>query len=157
MARGRYGPEFSRSDIEAMLQDPEVVRFSTRLAFSAEALRPGEFGHAEPSTLGPKGGFTLWLHPALEESVELLPLLVGYHIPSINYLDIAGPTEAELFGATLSGLEGEEYYTRLCQLVDGLPGPGAPELTEEVARLLEPPASSPSSCGGGGGGCGCEH
>ena len=125
-----------------MLADADIVRFPTQLQFSADALRPGEFGHAQPSPQGPKGGFTLWVHSALEERVDLLPLLVGYHVPSINYLDIAGPQEAEIFGATLCGMEVEAYYQRLCEIVDGLPGPRAPEITPEVAQLLEPPAEA---------------
>ena len=41
--------------------------------------------------------------------------------PGINYGDIATHEEAELFGATLLGLDQEHYYATLCKLADSLP------------------------------------
>ncbi len=160
VARERYGPELDPAAIRQLLGDGELVRFPTRLVFSSEALQPGEFAHAQVSPQGPKGGFTLFVHEEFEQRPEVLSLLVAYHIPSINYLDIAGREEAELFGAALHGLSIDAYYDRLCELADSLPGPGAPEITPEVAMLLEPPSSarlsppSAGSCGGGSWGCG---
>lgn len=159
LARERYGPVLDRGAVEALLADGEVVRFATRLEFRTDALRPGEFAYAQVSPQGPRGGFTLFVHEEFEARPEVLSLLVAYHIPSINYLDIAGREEAELFGAALHGLTLDDYYDELCQLVDALPGPKAPVATPEVARLLEPPvpgAAEPPSPGGcGSGGCGC--
>lgn len=140
LGRERYGPDFDPEAVRALLADPDVVRFSTQIEFSSAELRPGEFAYLKVSQQGPKGGFTLFVHDEFEGSPELLSLLVAYHIPSINYLDIAGPEEAELFGSTLHGLSKDEYYERLCALVDGLPGPKAPEITAEVAALMEPPS-----------------
>jgi hypothetical protein len=161
-ARERYGPDLGPASIERLLADGELVRFPTRVVYSTEALRPGEFAFAQVSPQGPKGGFTLFIHEEFEQRPEVLSLLVAYHIPSINYLDIAGREEAELFGAALHGLALDEYYDRLCELVDALPGPKAPVVTPEVALLLEPPSaaelgspSSPSPGGCGSGACGC--
>ncbi|MCB9913754.1 MAG: hypothetical protein H6828_01235 [Planctomycetes bacterium] len=138
LARARYGPEFGPERVLELLADPDLVRFPTRLEFTETELRPGEFAHAQVSAQGPRAGFTLYVHREFERRPELLSLLVAYHVPSINYLDIAGPEEAELFGATLHGLDVEDYYRILCELVDGMAGPKGPELTAELALLLEP-------------------
>jgi hypothetical protein len=49
---------------------------------------------------------------------ELIPLLIAYYIPSVNYGDVASHVEAELFGSTLLGIDVEEYYTVLCSVAD---------------------------------------
>ena len=151
-ARAKHGPAIDAAALLRMLADPEVMRFPVRIEYSAEPLMPGEFAYAQASPSGPKDGFTLFVHPAFEERPEVLPHLVAYHVPAINYLDVATRVEAELFGATLLGLDVDDYYARLCVLADELPGNGAPELTPEVAELLEP-SSAPLSFGGGG----CGH
>ncbi len=51
---------------------------------------------------------------------ELWPLLIAYHIPVINYGSIVEPADAELYGATLLGLEVEAYYQALCELTDAM-------------------------------------
>ena len=69
----------------------------------------------------PSGGFCLFIHPHFEDQPEVWALLIAYHIPSINYGEIVSHDEAELFGATLLGMEQEEYYRALCELVDSIP------------------------------------
>ena len=120
MARDRYGPSFDLAAIDRLLEDRELVRFPARIEFDAQALMPGEFGWAKPLGDRPSDGFALTLHPSFEEQPEIIPLLVAYHLVSINYLDLATHEEAELFGATLLGMEVDAYYDRLCELVDGL-------------------------------------
>jgi hypothetical protein len=39
----------------------------------------------------------------------------------VNYGEIVSHEEAELFGATLLGMDVEEYYRALCDLADGVP------------------------------------
>ena len=119
-ARRRHGPGFDRESLGRMLADAEIVRFETELRFDAAPLQRGEFGWAEPRGDDPREGFVLVLHPALEERSELLPLAVAYHVPSINYLDVATRHEAELFGAALLGLGVEEYYRKVCAMADEL-------------------------------------
>jgi len=141
-ARRKYGPQIDAAAVRRLLEDREVVRFPTELAFDASRLQPGEFAWACPKGEHPSEGFTLFVHPRFERRPEALPYLVAYHVPSINYLDVVTSREAELFGAALLGLELDEYYRRLCALADEL----------EHA----PPAPEPSAhrCGCGAGGCG---
>lgn len=144
-ARENYPDLTEEGALRRLLADPEVVRFPTALIFDTEFLIPGEFAHAEPRGETASDGFVLVVHPHFKERPEDLPYLVAYHIPSINYLDVATHREAELFGAILLGMEKEAYYKKVCDLADELgPVPGAEFLNE-----TGPGPDSGSCCGGG--------
>ena len=119
-ARQKYGESIGTDEVLAMLSDAEVVRYKTRLVFDSDALNKGEFAFAQAIGAHPSEGFILHVHPALEKSPEDLPLAIAYHMVVINYGDIAGSNEAELFGANLLGLEVDTYYDRLCAIADRL-------------------------------------
>lgn len=118
-ARRRYGGCVDSEAIVRMLDDRDVVRWPTRLRFDLSGLEQGEFAHAQPVGDHPRDGFVLFVHPAFEHTPEAWPPLIAYHIVRINYGDIASHEEAELFGATLLGIDVDEYYERLCNLADG--------------------------------------
>lgn len=120
-ARLKYGLYIDADAIVAMLDDPEVVRYPTGFRFDAEALLPGEFAHAQPCGEHPSEGFCIFIHPWFEQMPDAWPMLIAYHVPTINYGDIATADDAELFGATLLGLEVNAYYDALCELVDSMP------------------------------------
>ena len=121
LARSRYGPAIDSRAMRRLLADSEIVRFPAEIAFDAAPLRAGEFAWAMPRGDAPAAGFTLVIHPHFRDRPEVLPYLAAYHVPSICYLDIATHEEAELFGATLLGLDVDVYYERLCALADGIP------------------------------------
>ncbi len=134
-ARAAHGPELDADALARLLEDPEVVRFPTRLVVDDDGdLLPGEFAWARPRGERPSDGFDLLVHSHFRDRPEVWSLLVGYHLPSVNYLDIAAREEAELFGAALNGLEIEDYYARLCALADELPD--APERAPYTASLV---------------------
>lgn len=120
-ARERHGPEFDLAALERLFLDPECVRFPTTIRFDAGPLRAGEFAWPQPVGESPKEGFVLNVHTAFEGRAEALSLICAYHVVAVNYLDVATNVEAELFGATLLGIEVDDYYTRLCGLADELP------------------------------------
>ncbi len=150
VAREHHGPRFGEAQVRALLADPEVVRFPTDLAFDDAPLLPGEFGWARPRGERPSDGFTIVIHPVFEGRWDVLPLLVAYHVVAVNYLDVVTHEEAELFGATLLGMEVEDYYARVCELADSIPG--APEHDPTLAARFD--AAVPAS-GGCGGDCRC--
>ena len=126
-ARLLHGMYIDAEAIIKMLDDGDFVRYPVSLKFDAEHLQPGEF--AMPVALGdhPSAGFCLCIHPYFEQQPEAWPLLIAYHIPTINYGEIVSHEDAEHFGATLVGLDSETYYNALCELADSIPGaPGAP-------------------------------
>ena len=125
-ARLTHGMYIDAETIVKMLDDRTVVRYPVGIRFDDEPLEPGEF--AMPVQLGelPSAGFCLFIHPYFEQQPDAWPLLIAYHIPSINYGDIVSHEDAEHFGATLVGLEKDTYYEALCELADSIPGaPGA--------------------------------
>ncbi|MCP3978874.1 MAG: hypothetical protein GY716_06025 [bacterium] len=119
-ARRQYG-EIDWAAMQRMLGDSTVVRFPTEIRFDAGPLESGEFAY--PQQLGdrPEQGFHLIVHPAFAERHDVLPLLVAYQLVRINYGEIVTHEEAELFGAKLLGLDPDDYYRTLCELVDGIP------------------------------------
>ncbi|MCA9003044.1 MAG: hypothetical protein KDB61_14055 [Planctomycetes bacterium] len=144
-AKVRYPSPWDETALRQLLADPEVVRFPTALVFDDRNLIPGEFAHAEPRGERAADGFLLAVHPHFQDRWPDLAYLVAYHIPSINYLDVATHREAELFGAALLGLEIEAYYQKVCQLADELgPVPGAEFLGQSGSQ-----DGGGSCCGGG--------
>lgn len=116
-ARAKYGV-FDRESFLLLLQDRAFVRHPCALGYSATALEPGEIAWVEPRGEVPAAGFDLWVHPRFEGRDHATILVAAYQLVVVNYGDIATPELAELFGATLLGLEPDEYYRQLCALAD---------------------------------------
>ncbi len=126
-ARLRRGGLIDRTEMMRLLEDRAVVRYPLSVRFDAEPLQPSEFGCIEGLGEHPKDGFCLFIHPMFENVDELIPLLIAYYIPTVNYGEVATHVEAELFGSTLLGIDVEEYYTILCSVADTVSAlPGAP-------------------------------
>lgn len=120
-ARLRYGLYIDADAVFAMLEDRRVVRRPVSVRFDAGPLEPGEPANAQPAGQRAGDGFSLVIHPDLARRRELLPLVVAYYIPSMNYGEIVTHKEAELFGATLLGLDIDTYYQAMCEIADSLP------------------------------------
>jgi hypothetical protein len=119
-ARERVGGEIGWPELLQLLEDREFVRFPVQVVFSDEALEPGEFGWPQPLGEKPSAGYRLWLHPRFEGRDADCAVLAAYQLVAVNYGEVATHSEAELFGATLLGLEVEDYYARVCALADEL-------------------------------------
>ncbi|MBM4108748.1 MAG: hypothetical protein FJ255_08040 [Phycisphaerae bacterium] len=119
-ARLRHGLLVDEAAIRRILGDRDVLRFPVELAFDAGPLEPGEFAFPQPLGERPADGFRLCVHPLFRGVPDAVPMLAAYHIPTINYGEIVGPAEAELFGAALVGMPPDEYYSALCELADML-------------------------------------
>ncbi len=120
-ARARHPALGSPESLRVLLLDAEVVRFETQLVFDASRLEPGQFAESVSELLDGGQRFTLYVHPHFEARGTDLVCLVAYHIPSISYGKMASSADAEAFGATLLGLEVDDYYARVCKLADELP------------------------------------
>lgn len=161
-AREKYGPTIDEGALLRMLQDPEVVRFSTHLVYDEEALMDGEFAWARALGDSPKDGYHIVVAPMFRDRPGDIVAIVAYHLVRVNYLDVATHVEAELFGAALLGIEVDDYYARLCALADELPRPAMREVldfddADENLPVLAPTAPT-AAIGGGGcgsGACGC--
>ena len=125
-ARARYGPDIDAAAILRIVDDRDIVRYPVGVRFDAAALETGEFAHAVPLGDHPQKGFCLFVHPAFESQPGLWPLLIAYHIPPINYGDIADSEDCEHFGAALLGLDLDTYYLALCRAADSIVPPSNP-------------------------------
>ncbi len=122
-ARLRRSVLIDRVEMMRLLEDRSVVRYPLGVRFDAEPLESGEFACLEALGDHPSDGFCLFIHPMFELADDLIPLLIAYYIPSVNYGDVTSHVEAELFGATLLGIDVEEYYRILCSVADTVSGP----------------------------------
>lgn len=125
LARRRYGPHIDVPALMRILEDREIVRYPVTLRFDAAPLQPGEFAFAAQRGARPSEGFDLFVHPHFRDRCDDLPLLIAYHLVCVNYGEIVTHEQAERFGATLLGLDVDEYYRRLCDLADEISGGGA--------------------------------
>ncbi len=123
LARQRHGPVIDDAAIMRVLDDRDIVRYPMGIRFDAAGLETGEFAHAMPLGEHPREGFCLFVHPVFERQRDLWPLLIAYHIPPVNYGDIADAEDCERFGAALLGFDVEDYYSVLCEAADSLPPP----------------------------------
>lgn len=119
-ARERYGPFIDDAKIMRILDDREIVRYPVGVRFDSTPLQSGEFAYAMPLGEHPRDGFCLFIHSSFVEQRDLWPALIAYHIPPINYGDIADAEDCELFGATLLGLDVNAYYMLLCEVADSI-------------------------------------
>lgn len=119
-ARLKYGLYIDTDTILRMLDDRAVVRYPTAIVFDASPLQPHEFAFPQPVGFHPSDGYALCIHPRARQQREVLPLLIAYHIPVINYGDVVDAGAAELYGATLLGLGVDAYYEALCEIADAM-------------------------------------
>ncbi len=141
-ARQKHGPTMDWPAMQNLLADRDFVRHPVTVTFDHDNLSTELFAELVMTGDVPADGYDLRLHPSLRDAPPIWPLCVAYHIVAVNYGEIVSHEEAEQFGATLLGLDQEQYYQELCNLTDALHG-----LSETSAPSPEP--SSSGCCGGG--------
>ncbi|VAX36278.1 hypothetical protein MNBD_UNCLBAC01-864 [hydrothermal vent metagenome] len=118
MIRDKYGFDIDYNTLLDILSDEEVVRYPVRLEFNSEVLEQGMFAKAQPVSENPSDGYVIFVHEYFQNQLEVVPALVLYHLVSVNYGDFSTCKDAELFGASVLGMEQEDYYQLICQLAD---------------------------------------
>jgi len=120
LGRQRHSPLRTLAEMQSLLADRDVVRYPVEVVFDAEPLEDGEFAFADMAGTRPDAGYRMCIHPQFEGHATALPLLIAYHLPTINFGPIVNADESEAFGAELLGLDQDAYYTRLCALADSI-------------------------------------
>lgn len=120
--REKYGPEIDDIVLLDILSDDEFIRFPTRVEFNTSRVDEGLFAVADPIEDSPQRGYIIYVHEFFKDKTEFLPALVLYHLVTVNYGDFASHEDAEIFGATVLGMDKEDYYQLLCNLTDMIPG-----------------------------------
>ncbi len=143
----KYGPSIGWSQLQQILADRDCTRYPCTIVFDESPLRDGEFAHPVPVGSRPEEGFRMHVHPFFSTQPGALPGLILYQLVLVNYGDFASPTDAEVFGAAVLGIDREEYYAQLCELAD---------MVSAGIATADPAELESAGCGGGCGG-GCNH
>jgi hypothetical protein len=118
VAHHRHAPLTTRSIAELLL-DPGCLRHPVRLVFEFGDMAMHQFAQPDIDWRDPdRRGKVLYLRPLLRARPDLIALAVAYMIPVLNYGDIISDDHCLLYGATLLGLTGGEFYQKICALAE---------------------------------------
>ncbi len=119
-ARKRLGAPLNAHNLYIFLTDTECLRYPTSIVFDRNNLEPHQF--AQPLHIAAKQGLTCELHvdPQLNDTPDLLYLVVAYMAAVINYGEAATSELAEMQGALLTGMDQEDFYEKICAIADSI-------------------------------------
>jgi hypothetical protein len=114
----KHGP-ITPDKLEALLQDPDCLRYPLRLVFEFGEMAMHQFAQPDLDCRNTeKDGRVLYLRPTLRERPDLVVLAVAYMLPVVNYGEIITDEHCLLFGATLIGLLEQEFYQQICAIAE---------------------------------------
>ncbi|MEW8508506.1 MAG: hypothetical protein AB2598_17565 [Candidatus Thiodiazotropha sp.] len=116
--RHRYGTDIDYQVVLNMLDDRKSVRYPVQVRFATTGIEPGMFANTQPVSDNPEDGYTISLHSYFEHRHHDLPALILYQLVLVNYGDLATANDAEIFGATVLGMDRDAYYEHITSLVD---------------------------------------
>lgn len=116
--REKYGKFIDHETVLKILNDPEFVRYPTRIVFDSSKLETGMFAAAEKTGVDSDEGYVIFVHEYFKGRDGDLAAVVLYHLVTVNYGDFATFNEAEEFGSAALGMDKEYYYQYLCRLAD---------------------------------------
>ncbi len=118
--RARYGPTIDNAVLARILDDRKSIRYPVRIEFGSEGIEPGLFAITESISDDPEEGYVITLHEHFRNQPEAIPALVLYQSVIVNYGDLAGAADGEIFGAGVLGMERDDYYALICRLADSI-------------------------------------
>ncbi len=118
VAHHRHAP-LTFAGLDALLSDPECLRYPVRLAFEFGEMAAHQFAQPDLDPHNPsQDGRVLYLRPMLRDRPDLILLAVAYMIPAINYGEIVTDEHCLRYGATLLGMMEDEFYKAICDVAD---------------------------------------
>ena len=118
VAHHKHAP-LTFAGLDALLADPECLRYPTRLVFEFGEMAGHQFAEPGPDLRHPEqDGRVLHLRPLLRDRPDLALLAVAYMIPVINYGDIVTDEHCVRYGATLLRMMESEFYDAVCRMAD---------------------------------------
>ncbi len=118
VAHHKHAP-LTFAGLDALLSDPECVRYPTRLVFEFGEMAAHQFAQPDLDHRNPsQDGRVLYLRPMLRDRPDLIILAVAYMIPAINYGEIVTDEHCLRYGATLLGMLEDEFYKAICDMAD---------------------------------------
>ncbi len=131
----KYGSGITFSVLQDILQDRKFVRYPVNIIYDSARIEAGLFISTE-MTLAAQGhrsdedddyvkqvdrSYDFIVHEFFKGQPDKLLPLVLYHLPTVNYGDIATYEDAEVFASALMQMEQDDYYQLVCDLVDAIP------------------------------------
>lgn len=116
--RRRLGGGLDEGNLQRYLSDSECLRYPTTIIFDADALEPQQFAGVEMVGEGELRVCILHMRPCYDGCTGDLPYLVAYMAAAVDYGIAASPDLSLRHAATLMGLPEDDYYERLCAIVD---------------------------------------
>jgi len=118
VAHHKHAP-LTFAGLDALLTDPECLRYPTRLVFEFGEMAAHQFAQPDLDHRNrEQDRRVLYLRPLLRDRPDLAVLAVAYMIPVINYGEIVTDEHCLRYGATLLGLMEPEFYQAICQMAD---------------------------------------
>ena len=106
-------------NIETFLQDPECVRYPTRILYEYGEMAMHQFAQPELDYRNISGrSYILYLRPDLKNRPDLIPLAIAYMVPLINYGEIIKDDHCVKYGAALLGMDEDAYYAKVCEMAE---------------------------------------
>ena len=118
--RDKFGSSWSPELVEEVLESRAFTRFPCRLIYEDAVLERGELAVPILRREAPEDGYDLFVHPYFMNDPDHLPHVVFYQLVVVNYGKLAGPEQAECFGAAALGMDKDEFYKTLCELSDAI-------------------------------------
>ena len=131
----KYGSAITLSVLQDILQDRKFVRYPVNIIFDSTRIEAGLFIKTE-MTVSDQGhqadedseyvkpverSYDFIVHEYFEGQPDKLLPLILYHLPTVNYGDIATYEDAEVFASALMKMEQDDYYQLVCDLADAIP------------------------------------
>jgi hypothetical protein len=111
----KHGHATNMRVMELVLADRDVIRRDVSWKFETALLQAGEFAVAVPS----EEGYVIAVHEDFKTKQKVLPVIIAYHLATVNYGEhVIEAEEAELFGASLLGLEVDDFYNEMFQIAE---------------------------------------
>ncbi len=131
----KYGIVCEFSVLQDILQDRKFVRYPVNIIFDSTRVEAGLFIRTE-ATFSDQGrrpdedseytkpadrSYDFIVHEHFKGQPQQLVPLILYHLPVVNYGDIATCEDSEVFASALLQMEQDEYYQLVCDLADSIP------------------------------------
>ncbi|MCP4487200.1 MAG: hypothetical protein GY820_07770 [Gammaproteobacteria bacterium] len=131
----KFGANITFDVLQEILQDRKFVRYPVNIVYDSARVEMGLFITTEMILADPNREpddddeyikqadrhYDFIVHQYFKGQPEKLAPLIMYHLPTVNYGDIATYEDAEVFAAALLQMDQDDYYQLVCDLVDGIP------------------------------------
>jgi len=131
----KYGELNSLSVLTEVMSDRKFVRYPVNIIYDSTKVDAGLFIATEMN-LSVKNhrheddddyikptdrSYNFFVHECFEGQPDKLLPLILYHLPSVNYGDIATYEDSEIFASALLQMSQDDYYHLVCNLADSIP------------------------------------